>query len=390
MTTLASIALRFLRLGATAWGGPIVQIAALHEELVVHDRIVDESRFRKALAVCQALPGPEATEMCIWAGTVVRGRLGGLVAGLGFVMPGFVAMLLVSWFLLEREPWPRPVVAAFAGMQAAVVALVVRAASRLFAVATTNWSLRAIAITAALGAFADVPFAASLVGGGLVAMAMRVVNSRTRLGLVAAIAIAWCVLAVVTHGPFATTTTSTPITPTTTPTTPSLAALLTCGLRAGTLTFGGAYTAIPFLHADAVGGGWMTEEQFLSGLAVGGVLPAPMIIVGTWVGQASGGLAGALLVTLGIFLPAFVLPLLLHHHLERIVANARWHAFLDGVTAAVTGLVAAIAVDLLRTLDTPLRVTTAATALAVLLLVRHRLVVLPVMAVAALAGLQFG
>jgi len=385
VTTLASIAGRFLRLGATAWGGPVVQIAALHDELVVRDRLVDAARFKKALAVCQALPGPEATEMCIWAGTVLRGRLGGLVAGLGFVLPGFVAMLLASWLLLERDPWPEPLVAAFVGMQAAVVALVVRAAWRLVAAAATTTTLRTIAVVAAVGSIVGAPFAASLVGGGLVAVAARNTDARRRNAGLAAIAALWLGVALVA-APALAPDTAPPVAPANEP---SLAALFLCGLRAGALTFGGAYTAIPFLHADAVGGGWLTEARFLAGLAVGGVLPAPMVIVGTWVGQAGGGLAGALLVTLGIFLPAFALPLLLHRRLERIVANARCHAFLDGVTAAVVGLVAAVAVDLLRTVDSPLRATVAGGALAVLLTVRHRLVVLPVMAAAAVAGLLF-
>ena len=79
--SLAALAWRFLGFGALAWGGPVAQIAALHRELVEREQWVDEARFRKVLAVYQALPGPEATELCIWFGTIARGRLGGLVAG---------------------------------------------------------------------------------------------------------------------------------------------------------------------------------------------------------------------------------------------------------------------------------------------------------------------
>jgi chromate transporter len=94
------------------------------------------------------------------------------------------------------------------------------------------------------------------------------------------------------------------------------------------------------------------------------VLPAPMVVVGTWVGWAGGGLGGALLLTLGVFLPAFAMPLLLHERLDRLLANERCHALLDGVTASVVGIVAAVALRLVVTLDTPLRALLAAAAVA--------------------------
>lgn len=378
--SLLSLAGRFLRIGALAFGGPVAQIGALHEELVVRERWVDERRFRRALAVYQALPGPEATEMCIWFGSVARGRLGGLVAGLGFVLPGLVLMLLACWLLFGSSPWPPWLASTFGGMQAAAVALVLRATWRLGqSVIGRRVVPAAIACATLLASIAGVPFGIVLVAGGLVAAAAA--TARPLMVAAAAAAVAAAVVL---------------------PALPAVAApatgagdggastlqLAASGLRAGMLTFGGAYTAIPFLEADAVGpGGWMSAEQFLSGLAVGAALPAPMVVVGTWVGWAGGGLGGALLLTLGIFLPAFVFPLLLHPLLERLVANARVHAFLDGVTAAVLGLIAATALELAgRLLASPVRVAIAATALLVLLQWRHRLAVLPVMAAAAAAG----
>ena len=113
------------------------------------------------------------------------------------------------------------------------------------------------------------------------------------------------------------------------------------GLRAGLLTFGGAYTAIPFLRNDAVERGqWMTERDFLDGVALSGILPAPLIIFSTFVGYFGGGAMGALAMTLGVFLPAFGFSLLFHRHLEAVIANPLLRHFLDGVTAAVVGLIA--------------------------------------------------
>jgi chromate transporter len=341
---LARLALRFLHFGALAWGGPVVQIAALHRELVERERWVDEARFRKILAVYQALPGPEATELCIWFGALARGRLGGLVAGVCFVLPGLAAMLLASWLLLELDPWPPALVAAFAGMRAAVVALVARAAWRLFGAATRG--SRVLTGIAAVTATAAVVVGwTSATGGG-------------------------------PPGAHAATAA------------PGALALLATGLRSGLLTFGGAYTVIPLLAADACGtGGWMTQAQFASGVAVGSVIPAPMVILGTWVGWAGGGLGGALLVTFGIFAPAFACPLLLHAQLERLVQHRRLHALLDGITAAVVGLVVAVAIELAAMLDSPLRLAIAVAALLALARWHGRFAVLPVLATAAVAGL---
>jgi chromate transporter len=126
--------------------------------------------------------------------------------------------------------------------------------------------------------------------------------------------------------------------------------LLWTGLKGGALTFGGAYTAIPFVQDDAVNqSGWMTDEQFLDGVALSGILPAPLVIFATFVGFVSGGPLGAVAITVGMFLPAFAMTLLGHRQLERAVDNARLHAALDGITAGVVGLAIATTLGLAGT-----------------------------------------
>ncbi len=128
---------------------------------------------------------------------------------------------------------------------------------------------------------------------------------------------------------------------------PSVLGLFATGLRSGLLTFGGAYTVIPFLRHDAVGpAGWMTDSQFLDGLALSGILPAPLVIFATFVGYLGGALPGALAVTAGVFLPAFAFTLVGYEWVERVVELRPTHAFLDGVTAGVVGLIAVTAVSL--------------------------------------------
>jgi chromate transporter len=127
---------------------------------------------------------------------------------------------------------------------------------------------------------------------------------------------------------------------------PSLLVLFASSLKAGLLTFGGAYTAIPLLREDAVGGGWMTNGQFLDGLALSGALPAPLIIFSTFVGYVAGGVPGALLMTLGIFLPAFSFSLVIGDRLEAVVENEKLHTVLEGVVGGVVGIIVATALEL--------------------------------------------
>jgi chromate transporter len=130
---------------------------------------------------------------------------------------------------------------------------------------------------------------------------------------------------------------------------PSTLALFWAGLKGGLLTFGGAYTAIPFIREDTVGRGWMSDAQFLDGLGLSGILPAPLVIFATFVGWVSGGPAGALAMTAGMFLPAFAFSLLLYERLEAVVEHKRLQRVLAGVAAGVVGLIAVTLLDLART-----------------------------------------
>ena len=152
------------------------------------------------------------------------------------------------------------------------------------------------------------------------------------------------------------------------------------GLKAGLLTFGGAYTVVPFLHGTAVEGqGWLTDSQFLDGLAMSGVLPAPLIIFSTFVGYVAGGLSGSIAITVGIFLPAFVFPIFLHRLLVAVAEDERIRPFLLGVAAGVIGLIGAVTVEIVESsvVDVPTALL-AATAFAVLYRFHSKLTVLAV------------
>jgi chromate transporter len=145
--------LRFLRFGAFAWGGPVAQIGMIRQELVDEERWISNERFNRVLAVYQVLPGPEAHELCVYFGTLSRGRVGGLLAGLGFMLPGLVLMLLLSWFYVTYGIHSVLFAGAFAGMQAVVGALIVRAVHRIAGHALHDrwlWAIAALALAAQL------------------------------------------------------------------------------------------------------------------------------------------------------------------------------------------------------------------------------------------------
>jgi chromate transporter len=322
--------LRFLRFGLLAWGGPVAQIAMLRQELVEEEEWISPERFNRVLAVYQVLPGPEATELCVYFGMITRGRLGGLLAGLGFVLPGFLAMFALSWLYVSYGLSSPLLAGLFYGFKPAVAALIFRAIHRIGAHALTNRWLWGIGLASALAAWLGVHFLLILLPAGLLYALVK-----RQLPTMAAHAAFLLPL----HGLVGQTLLAAP----------SLLTLFGYGLRTGLLTFGGAYTAIPFLQHDAVEvGRWMTNTQFLDGLALSGILPAPLIIFSTFAGYLGGGPLGALALTAGVFLPAFAFTLVAHDYLERLVDNMAVHAFLDGVTAGVVGLIAAASLTLLQ------------------------------------------
>jgi chromate transporter len=330
--SLGSIFARFLKFGALAWGGPAAQIAMIKHECVDEEGWVSEETFQKTLAVFQVLPGPEAHELCVYFGRLRGGKLGGFLAGLGFMLPGFLLMLGLSILYVEAN-LATHLDQLFYGLKAAVGALVARAVVRLASSFITDLPLALLAVASfALTLFASASFVLVLVGAGLAYELWT--NGERWIGRATSLSPAAVVLVLLLGA-----------------VTISLSAQIFLeGLEAGLLTFGGAYTVIPFLQQASVDHHhWLTDSQFVDGLAIGGVLPAPLIIFSTFVGYLAGGLSGGLLMTLGIFLPAFVFPIFLHRYLVAVAENPRIRPFLLGVTAGVVGLIAAVTVQILDT-----------------------------------------
>lgn len=336
---------RFLRFGLLAWGGPVAQIAMIRRELVEEEGWVTGPRFNRLLAVYQVLPGPEAHELCVHLGMLKGGRLGGFLAGLGFMLPGFILMFALSWLYFQVDITQSALAPVFLGVQVGVVALIVRAVHRIGGHVLTDPWLWVIGLTATVAALWGVSFWLTLPIAGIVYAARarrRLVLAVSVFGVVGLVA-----LALLAGGPPAILGPSPPTTatPSGLPLSVPLVAIFLSGLKAGLLTFGGAYTVIPFLRDDAVGSGWMTDARFLDGLALSGILPAPLIIFSTFVGYVAAGPLGAIVMTAGIFLPAFGFSLLFHERLEAVIENRALHTFLEGVAAGVVGLIAATTIE---------------------------------------------
>ena len=299
----AAIFTTFLAFGARAFGGPVVQIHALLDEFVERRKWTDEGRFRRALGVYQVLPGPEAHEMCCYLGTVRGGRWGGVAAGLGFMLPGLLLMLVASALYGVLDLTSPPVAGAMAAMQIAACALIVRAVFKLVtpiwtAASDTNKLPMLVVLVASIVWVNVVEF-----GGGLAVEGAASTEPR------------------------------------------GAADLFGHGLIAGLVTFGGAYTALPYVTSVAAGdSGWMTQQACLDGIAIASVLPAPLVIFGTFVGYQGGGLAGALAFTAGIFLPAFSFTFLGFGFFERLVSWKPARKALDYLSAIAVGMIAGAAI----------------------------------------------
>src|SRR5215218_9807955 len=341
-----SIFTRFLKFGLLAWGGPAAQIAMIKRECVDEEQWVDEETFKKTLAVYQVLPGPEASELCIYFGRIRGGKLGGFLAGLGFVLPGFVLMLALSILYVEAD-LAQHLDELFYGLKAAVGAIVARALVRLSRSFITDVPLALLAVAAfVLTLFASASFVLVLIGAGLGYELWT--NGRRWTRRTHSLALTPAALLAAAAGALTLSLT---------------VEIFWQGLKAGLLTFGGAFTVIPYLHDAAVDSQhWLTEREFVDGLAMSGVLPAPLIIFSTFVGYVAGGLGGGLAMTVGIFLPAFVLPIFFHHGLVRIAENPRIRPFLLGVAAGVIGLIGAVTIDILdaSVVDVPTAILAAA------------------------------
>lgn len=331
--SLFEILSTFLRLGVLAFGGPVAHIAMMEDEYVRRRKWLSSDSFARALAATNLVPGPNSTEMAIHLGHRRGGFAGGMLSGFAFIVPAAIMVGVLSWAYFEWGTTPR-VEDFLIGIRPAIVVLVALAAWRLRRPALRGPMPMALAA----GAFVVAVFAAPwvlfvLLGAGLLALLVRWAGWTKLLAALPALPIA-------PHG-FEMAAWSTP----------DALAIALIHLKTGALLFGGGYVMIPLLQPDAVAQGWVTDAQFLDGIAIGQSTPGPIVTTATFVGYAAGSWWGAAIATVAVFAPAFFFAMSLGHVLDRLSDSPNATAFLDAVAAAVFGAIGGAAVVLLLELE---------------------------------------
>jgi chromate transporter len=370
----------WLKLGFISFGGPAGQIAIMHEDLVERRRWISEGRFLHALNYCMLLPGPEAQQLATYIGWLMHRTWGGIVAGVLFVLPSLFILIGLSWVYMAYGNVPA-IAGLFYGIKPAVTALVVHAAYRVGSRALKNAWLWGIALAAFLAIFAlQVPFPLIVLSAGVIGyFGGRFVPARFSAGgghgkvteslgpaliddhtptpehalftwqrfrrVFVACLVLWAVgigILMALYGWDGVLT--------------QMAWFFT---KAALMTFGGAYAVLPYVFQGAVEHyQWLTAAQMIDGLALGETTPGPLIMVVSFVGYVGGwtkaifgsdalflsGAVAATVVTFFTFLPSFFFILLGAPFIESTHGNLKFTAPLTGITAAVVGVIANLAV----------------------------------------------
>jgi chromate transporter len=325
---LVEVAVLFLRLGVTAFGGPAAHIAIMHNEVVTRHQWVTEQEFLDLLGAANLIPGPTSTELAIFLGFRRVGWLGLVLAGVCFILPATLIVLALAWAYVRYGSTP---VASglFYGIMPVVIAIVAQALWNLGRKAVKNWLTGVLGLLVIALYFLRVNILVLLLAAGVVAMLGENLSRVKRLPVVGF----WLPLA--SAGILAG---SIPF---------SLPVLFLDFLKIGATLYGSGYVLLAYLRTDFVLGlGWLTDRQLIDAIAIGQVTPGPVFTTATFIGYLLGGIPGAILATVGIFLPSFIFiaasGLLIPH-----IRNSPWTAaFLDGVNVASLGLMLGVTIQL--------------------------------------------
>lgn len=321
----------YLRLGALGFGGPAALVAQMEQDLVRNRPWVSREEFREAVAVCQSLPGPLAIQVGIFVSYLRGGFWGAWAGGLAFIFPNFLIVAALGALFVRFGDLPL-VRVIFYGVSPTVIALIVYSCYRLTKLGmedVVQWLIAAacLAVTVVLRAEIALVFIGA---GALGILYYAVVRERKPLPLPLLAA-----APLVSGGQEGASS--------------SLVGLLTFFLKAGALTFGSGLVIVPFLEKGLVQQtGWLDERQFLIAVAIGMLSPGPVVITATFVGYLVAGFWGALISTVGIFLPSFLLILIVAPVLIRHRANLYIQGFVKGAYAAAIGTILGAAVLLSR------------------------------------------
>src|SRR5438874_8415511 len=330
MPSWREVFLYFLFLGFVNIGGPVAQITMMFNHMVEKRRWLTKDRFVKIMAFCHMLPGPEALQLAIYVGYLKRKIWGGILAGLTFILPGAVVMIILSWLYVKYGQLPQVSNALYV-LKPAVLGIIAAGIIKLGGAAIRNLFLAALLV----GAFVGMRFAG--INFLLILLIAGVLNLIFDQG--------W------------------PLLKKTAPTVPAMIGgiglLIPFGdsrlfqvawlfLKTGLLSFGGAYASLVFVQRGVVAQyHWLSDGQLLDGVALSVATPGPFMLFTTFVGYIAAGIPGAALATFFVFLPSFIFVIAGVHYVEKVRDNRMIQAFLAGVSAAVVGVIAVVSLDLI-------------------------------------------
>ena len=348
--SLASLFLSFLKLGATAFGGPAM-IAYIRRMAVEQKKWIDDTSFKNGVAFCQMVPGATAMQASAYVGLRLRGVSGAAVSFIGFALPTLVLMTVLSALYVQNREMPT-VISAFNGLQAIIVSIIANAAIIFGRANIQNWKAAVIAVVAAvLFGFGVSPFLvillAALAGIFLylrqptphtVSTDNRIAMHRSVLVILGAAAMGYLLLFFMNRGLF------------------DLAALM---FRVDLFAFGGGFASVPLMFHEVVNvNSWLDSKTFLDGIALGQVTPGPIVITATFIGYILYGLLGAVIATVSIFLPSFLIVVGAAPYFDKLRSFPLFNKAVAGVLSSFVGLLLSVTVllalqmpwDLWRTL----------------------------------------
>jgi chromate transporter len=320
--SLAAFVGYFVRLGTFGFGGPIALCGYMQRDLVETRGWVTKDEYVKGLALAQLTPGPLAAQLAIYLGWARGGVLGATLVAIAFVLPSFLMVMAISvaYVRFGGLAWMQ---SAFYGIGAAVIAIILRSAYKLVRLTLgRQWLLWVIfAANAIATAAMEAEVVSLILGCGVAALLMQMGRTRATAPLAIVPPIA---LAAAGGGSAATGTT-----------------LFWFFTKAGAFVFGSGLAIVPFLYGGVVREhGWLTDQQFLDAVAVAMITPGPVVITVAFIGYLVQGFSGAVLASLGVFLPCYLFVVIPAPFYSRFAGNPRLKAFVEGVTAAATGAIA--------------------------------------------------
>ena len=326
--SLAELALYFLKLGSVGFGGPVALVGYMYRDLVESRHWIVDEDYKEGLTLAQLMPGPLAAQLAMYLGYVHYRILGATVAGIAFVLPSFLMVLVLGWAYVRYGglPWMQ---AAFYGVGAAVIGIIAISAYKL---TTRNigkdkllWAI--YLVTAVFTVWTQSESIWLFLGGGLLAWLVRAPPkgwfSRAMPGLIAL-------------GPHSSSTCAMA-------TSFDWTLLGQLGIffaKAGAFVFGSGLAIVPFLYGGVVHDHqWLSERQFIDAVAVAMITPGPVVITVGFIGYLIAGLAGAIVAALGTFLPCYLFTILPAPYFKKYGKRPGLLAFIGGVTAAAVGAI---------------------------------------------------